>query len=66
MSQNKSNKTPRKKKKKSILLSKGRMILFITSRMMLLETLLDIQLELLHTEVNRVNHPLHQTHTSMK
>jgi len=31
-----------------------------------LETLLDIQLALLHTKVNRVNHPLHQTHTSLK
>jgi hypothetical protein len=31
------------------------MILVITKQMMVLETLLDIQLALLHTEVNRVN-----------
>jgi hypothetical protein len=62
MSQNESNKTP----KKSILLSKCRMIVVITRRMMVLEILLDIQLALLHMEVNRVNHPLHRTHTSMK
>jgi len=42
------------------------MVLFIMSRMMVLETILDIQLALLHTEVNRVNHPLHRIHTSMK
>jgi hypothetical protein len=42
------------------------MVLVITSRMMVLETLLDIQLALLHTEVNKVNHLLHRTHTSMK
>jgi hypothetical protein len=63
MSQNKSNKTL---KKKSILFSKGRMIFVITSRMMVLETLLDIHLALLHMEVNIVNHPLHRAHTSMK
>jgi len=34
--------------------------------MMVLETLLDTQLALLHTEVNKVNHPLHQTRTSLK
>jgi hypothetical protein len=33
------------------------------SRMMVLETLLNIQLTLLHTEVNRMNHPLHQAYT---
>jgi hypothetical protein len=65
MSQNKSNKT-HKKKKKSILLNKGRMILIITSRMIVLETFLDIQLALLHMDVNRVNHPLYRTHTSMQ
>jgi hypothetical protein len=42
------------------------MILVITSRMMVLETLLDLQLALLHTEINRVNHPLHRTYTSLK
>lgn len=42
------------------------MILVITARwMMVLETLLDIQLALLHMEVHKVN-PLQGTHTSMK
>jgi hypothetical protein len=42
------------------------MILVTTSQMMVLDTLLDIQLTLLHTEVNKVNHPLHRTHTSLQ
>jgi hypothetical protein len=34
--------------------------------MMVLETLLDFQLALLHTKVNRMNHPLHRAHTSVQ
>jgi hypothetical protein len=40
------------------------MILVIMGRMMVLEALLNIQLALLHINVNRINHPLHRTHTS--
>jgi hypothetical protein len=43
------------------------MILVITARrMMVLETLLDVQLALLHTEIDRVNLLLHRTHTPCK
>jgi hypothetical protein len=42
------------------------MILVIRSQMMVLETLLDIQLALLHREVNRMNHSLHRAYTSVK
>jgi hypothetical protein len=51
MSQNKA-----KNQLKSIILSHGWMILVITARwMMVLETLLDVQLALLHTEIDRMN-----------
>jgi len=47
----------------SNILSHGCIILVITARwMMVLETLLDVQLSLLHTEVTRVNLLLHRTH----
>jgi len=67
MSQNKA------KHKNSIILSHGWMILFIIARwMMVLETLLDVQLALLHPEVNKVNlllhsenNLLHRTHTPL-
>jgi hypothetical protein len=42
------------------------MILVIMGRMKVLETLLDVKLALLHSEVDRVNLPLHRTHTSLK
>jgi hypothetical protein len=59
MSQNKS-----KHQIKSIILSHGWMILVITARwIMVLETLLDVQLALLHTEIDRVNLQLHRVNT---
>jgi hypothetical protein len=42
------------------------MILVIRGQMMVLETLLNVKLALLHSEVDRVNLPLHRTHTSLK
>jgi len=57
----------------SNILTHGCIILIIIARrMMVLETLLDVQLALLHTEVNRVNlllhrgnSLLHRTHTPL-
>jgi glycyl-tRNA synthetase beta subunit len=47
----------------SNILSHGCIILVIIARWkMVLETLLDVQLALLYTEVNRVNLLLHRTH----
>jgi len=68
MSQNKA-----KHQIKSMILGHGWMILVITARrMMVLEKLLDVQLALLHSEVNRVNlllhienNLLHRTHTPL-
>jgi len=55
MSKNKS-----KHQIKSIILNHGWMILeIIARRMMVLKTLLDVQLALLHTEIDRVNRLLH-------
>jgi hypothetical protein len=56
-----------------MILGHGWMILVITARrMMVLEKLLDVQLALLHSEVNRVNlllhienNLLHRTHTPL-
>jgi hypothetical protein len=42
------------------------MILIIRGQMMVLETLMDVKLALLHSEVDRVYLPLHRTHTSLK
>jgi hypothetical protein len=42
------------------------MILIIREQMMVLETLLDVKLALLYSEVGRVNLPLHGAHTSLK
>jgi len=42
------------------------MILVIRGHMMMLETLLDIKLAMLHSEFDRVYLPLHRTHTSLK
>jgi hypothetical protein len=39
------------------------MILVIRGQMMVLETLLDVKLTLLYSEVDRVNLLLHKTHT---
>jgi 50S ribosomal subunit-associated GTPase HflX len=58
---------------KSIILNHGWMILeIIARRMMVLKTLLDVQLALLHTEIDRVNRLLHgvnilmhRTHTPL-
>jgi hypothetical protein len=59
MSQNKA-----KHKIKSINLSHRWMILVITARrMMVLETLLDVQLALLYTEIDKVNLLLHRVNT---
>jgi hypothetical protein len=42
------------------------MILVIKGQMMVLETLLNVKFALLHSKVDRVNVPLHRTHTSLK
>jgi len=51
---------------KSIIISHGCIILIITAgQMMVLETLLDVQLALLHMEVNRVNLLLHSRNSQL-
>jgi hypothetical protein len=55
MSQNKSTKHQKKKKKKSILIG-----------MMVLETLLDIELELLNSSTDRTNLPLNRADILLK
>jgi hypothetical protein len=55
-----------RKNQQSILIIKGWPILVFMGWMKVLETLLDVKLALVHSEVDRVNLPLHRTHTSLK